>query len=487
MDQRTTTVVRYLAPCVAFGAALLLASGPARAAEPEADGSVSVGTAGASADGSADADGKAKPAASKKSWFRRYRPRRNSWEVGFFGGAWLPSSSIELHHPELDFAGYRPAALDLGVRAGYYPLRHFGLEGEVAFMPGAVEGGGRSLTYSARAHGILQLGIGRIVPFAVLGGGVLAVRSGDDAAGRNADEALHVGGGVKFWATRNMLIRLDVRDVMSPKQGLSVVSPAHNLEVLLGLSWALGPKPKAPPPPPDRDGDGVVDSADACPDVAGDGADGCPIPDTDDDGVKDPDDACPTLAGTELDGCPIPDSDGDGYLDPDDACPTEAGVDPDGCPIRDVDGDGIFPPDDACPQEPETVNGFEDADGCPDEIPAEVAKFTGVIEGIYFDTAKATIRDKSFPVLDDAAKVLLEYPSLRVMITGHTDDRGKHDYNVELSQSRAASVKDYLVGKGIDASRITTRGAGPDEPVSDNRTRKGRAENRRIEFKMLTD
>ncbi len=484
MDQGTKIIRRFAVSGVALGAALLLASGPAHAAEPEADASVSLGSAGADADANAKADGEA--GAPKSSWFRRYRPRKNSWEVGLFGGVWLPSDSIELHRPDIDFAGYNNAALDLGVRAGYYPLRHFGLEGELAFMPTGLAASGRSLVYSARAHGILQLGIGRIVPFAVLGGGALAVRGDTNAVGRNVDEALHVGGGVKFWATRNLLLRLDVRDVMSPKQGLAVVSPAHNLEILLGLSWALGPRPKAPPPPPDRDGDGVLDKDDACPDQAGDGPSGCPIPDTDDDGVLDPDDACPQTPGVQPDGCPIPDSDGDGYLDPDDACPQETGVDPDGCPIRDVDGDGLIAPDDKCPEQPETVNGFEDGDGCPDELPPEVAKFAGVIEGIYFDSGKATIRERSFPVLDDAAKVLNDYSTLRVRVTGHTDSRGKHDKNVKLSQDRAESVKAYLMAKGIDVSRIETNGMGPDEPIADNASRMGRSKNRRIEFKILT-
>lgn len=401
------------------------------------------------------------------------------------GGVWLPSPRIELHDPELDFDGYRRVAPELGVRAGYYPLRHFGLEGELAFMPTGVDTGGQGLVYSARAHGILQLGIGRVVPFALLGGGVLAVASEPGEAGRNADEALHVGGGLKIYATRNLVVRLDVRDVMSPRQGLAVVAPAHSPEILVGVSWALGPRPKAPPPPPDTDADGFIDPDDACPTEVGVDPDGCPRPDTDDDGIADPDDACPTEAGAEPDGCPIPDTDGDGYLDPDDACEDEPGVDPDGCPIRDTDGDGLLDPDDACLDRPETPNGFEDEDGCPDELPVEVAKFTGVIEGIYFDTGKATIRKKSFPLLDEAAEVLTDYPALRVRISGHTDDRGTHDTNVALSRSRADAVRDYLVSKGIDAGRIETRGAGPDEPIEPNDTRAGRAKNRRIEFEVL--
>jgi OOP family OmpA-OmpF porin len=160
-------------------------------------------------------------------------------------------------------------------------------------------------------------------------------------------------------------------------------------------------------------------------------------------------------------------------------------VAPDGCAIKDKDGDGVLDDVDKCPDQPETANGFQDADGCPDELPKEVAKFAGVIKGIQFDFGKATIRKESHRVLDEAVKVLTQYPELRIMISGHTDNVGEANKNIELSQQRAASVKEYLVGKGIDAGRVETRGAGPNEPVADNATDKGRQENRRIEFKLL--
>ena len=83
--------------------------------------------------------------------------------------------------------------------------------------------------------------------------------------------------------------------------------------------------------------------------------------------------------------------------------------------------------------------------------------------------------------------MLADYPSLRVEISGHTDDRGKRDKNLGLSQDRADAVKQYMVDKGIDAGRITTRGAGPDEPIGDNKTKAGRQQNRRIEFKLITE
>jgi outer membrane protein OmpA-like peptidoglycan-associated protein len=494
-----------LAAALALGLPGLALAAPAEGqaegqAEADGDASASVelgarpkgkrkakGDASAETNAAAEGDAAAETPASERPWIRRYTPRRNMWEVGFFGGLWLPASNLELYdrnrreHVRYDLSS------QLGLRVGYYPLRHFGLEGELAMMPTRLETEQRAFVSTARAHAVVQLGLWRIVPYALIGGGVLSVRSEPDAAGRNGDEALHVGGGLKFFIKEHVMVRLDVRDVMSPKVGITPVAPAHSQEFTIGFTVPLGPrKPKHAPPPLDQDGDGFLDGVDACPTEAGVDPDGCPAKDSDGDGFLDRDDACVDQPGVAPDGCPIPDSDGDGFLDPDDACPDEPGVEPDGCPLRDVDGDGIYPPQDECPHEPETVNGFEDEDGCPDELPEEVKKYTGVIEGIYFDTAKATIRAKSYPTLDAAVKVLADYPALRVEISGHTDSNGKRDKNLVLSQDRANSVKAYLVGKGIAEDRIVTRGAGPDEPIGDNKTSSGRQMNRRIEFKLIT-
>jgi outer membrane protein OmpA-like peptidoglycan-associated protein len=233
------------------------------------------------------------------------------------------------------------------------------------------------------------------------------------------------------------------------------------------------------------DGDGFYDPDDRCVDVPGVAPDGCPIGDKDGDGFKDDVDKCIDEPGVAPDGCPIPDTDGDGFKDDVDKCIDEPGVAPDGCPIRDTDGDGIMDPDDQCVKEPETKNNYLDTDGCPDEVPKEVEKFTGVIQGIFFDTNKAAIKPASRTTLDGAVEVLKKFDSVRVEISGHTDSSGKYDHNVDLSGRRAEAVKKYLTDAGIDAGRIETRGAGPDEPIADNKTKAGKAKNRRIEFKLL--
>jgi OOP family OmpA-OmpF porin len=213
--------------------------------------------------------------------------------------------------------------------------------------------------------------------------------------------------------------------------------------------------------------------------------DGCPIGDRDGDGKTDDVDECPDVPSDLPNGCPDPDPDGDGVLGDADKCPDEKGIAPDGCPDPDPDKDGIVGEADACPNEPETQNGFEDADGCPDEVPERVKKFSGVMEGIQFDLGKATIRATSFPTLDEAAEVLQEYPQLKLRITGHTDSTGTAERNRELSLARADAVATYLAGKGIERDRLITEGLGPDQPIADNGTKEGRQQNRRIEFKVI--
>ncbi len=235
--------------------------------------------------------------------------------------------------------------------------------------------------------------------------------------------------------------------------------------------------------PKDSDGDGVTDLSDKCPNTpAGTAVDamGCPK-DSDQDGVLDAADKCPnTPAGTPVDatGCPK-DSDGDGVTDLLDKCPnTPAGtpVDAKGCP-KDADGDGVTDTADKCPNTPAGTK--VDAVGCP-------ALFGGgatlVLEGVYFETGKAVLKPESQSALDRVAESLTGNPEVKVEIGGHTDNTGSKATNVRLSAARANAVRDYLIGKGVDAGRLTAKGYGPDKPVADNKTVAGRAANRRVEL-----
>jgi len=104
--------------------------------------------------------------------------------------------------------------------------------------------------------------------------------------------------------------------------------------------------------------------------------------------------------------------------------------------------------------------------------------------GVNFDFNKSKLRAESMPILYNAAEILLSHPDLNVEIQGYTDNIGSEKYNKKLSQKRAIAVRDYLIAKGVAASRLTAVGYGEANPVMDNRTASGRAFNRRIEFRV---
>jgi len=105
------------------------------------------------------------------------------------------------------------------------------------------------------------------------------------------------------------------------------------------------------------------------------------------------------------------------------------------------------------------------------------------IEGANFDTNSAQLRKTAAPKLDDVVSFAAKYPDAKLVVSGHTDNRGSKAYNQKLSERRAAAVKAYLVKKGVAAERISTQGYGLDQPVADNKTAEGRAKNRRVEIR----
>jgi outer membrane protein OmpA-like peptidoglycan-associated protein len=228
----------------------------------------------------------------------------------------------------------------------------------------------------------------------------------------------------------------------------------------------------APPPDKDSDNDGFPDSIDACPQQAEDGQD--PYPG---------------------DGCPITsDRDGDGIPDIKDKCPDEAEdldhlQDEDGCPETDADGDGVPDVRDACPKTPGIEQGDPKRDGCsapPKKLQVDTDKGElKLLEPVQFETGTAEIKSQSFSLLDEVVGVLNDMPDNRMAVQGHTDNRGSAAYNRELSQRRAQAVVKYLTDKGIAPERLDAKGFGPDRPVATNDTAEGRAQNRRVEFKVL--
>ncbi len=379
----------------------------------------------------------------RDKWIYRHAPTRNMWELGVYGGVWFPSPRIELFEPIAGLPGdghqsLRTVAPEFGLRAGYYPFRFFGAELEGGVIPARTRDTGNPATaWALRGHLIAQLGLWSVTPFLLVGTGLLGVDSEAPPAslGSEQDVAIHFGGGAKFFINDRVMLRLDVRDVVSNRIGVGE-GLTSSPEILLGLTITLGRKKKQSgrPTTGDRDGDHIIDRDDYCPDVYGPGPRGCPT-----------------------------------------VC------------IDDNDGDGLENPIDSCPNDPETRNGFEDGDGCPDEVPPELDELAGIMEGINFDTDKATIKSSSQPRLDNAVDVMKRYPDLRVRITGHTDAQGAYPHNVDLSRRRAEAVRTSMVEGGIEPGRIETRGVGPDEPIDTNETAEGRARNRRIEFTILSD
>lgn len=217
--------------------------------------------------------------------------------------------------------------------------------------------------------------------------------------------------------------------------------------------------------------------------------------DSDGDTIPDNQDKCP-FAGRvgfiDEFGCP-PDADGDTVPDYMDLCPNEGGrVDKNGCPIKpkDTDGDTILDDVDQCPTEPETFNGYEDEDGCPDNDPNALVEMAegkiNIKEQVFFETSKAIIKPESFELLNQVAQLLVDNPHVgNVTVEGHTDSRGKYKLNMKLSQARAESVMNYLVEHGVAAERLNAIGYGPDRPIDTNDTKEGRAKNRRVEFVVI--
>ena len=332
-----------------------------------------------------------------------------------------------------------------------------------------------------------------IEPSAHIGGGYTFL--GDASAG-----TLNGGLGLTFWFAKNVGLsfsstyKYSFDDTRVAKADV----PTHVFHQA-GIKFKFGAK--------DTDNDGVIDKEDSCPTVAGlEAFKGCP--DSDLDGIQDSEDTCPTEAGTpEMNGCP--DRDGDGVADGSDACPDDAGIKvlggcPDtdgdgvadkndkcpsvkgdkangGCPWPDTDGDKVLDKDDKCP----TVAGTVANNGCPEVSEDTMKKLNDYAKTILFDSGKASFQKQTLTVLQAMVAILKEYPSAKFALEGHTDSDGKDAMNLQLSKDRAAAVKSFLIENGIAADRLSSEGFGEAKPVASNKTKAGKAQNRRVEVKLV--
>ena len=264
-------------------------------------------------------------------------------ELGVFGGAFVPDREHEFYDPGDSAAQpLEDVGPELGLRAAFFPFSFLGIEGEADLLPQSTASGQGVLLYGARGHLILRVPT-RVSPFLLGGLGTMGVRSGRNELSNDSDTVGHVGLGLSFVASPRVSLRVEGRGLRAPRAGDD--QGTFHFSALLGVSLAFGGT-VPDPVEVDPDLDGVIGAADRCPDASGMPPDGCPVP---------------------------ADGDGDGLADDGDRCPTEAETvngfqEEDGCPdqLPDRDADRVVDATDTCPDEPEDADSFEDEDGCPD-------------------------------------------------------------------------------------------------------------------------
>jgi outer membrane protein OmpA-like peptidoglycan-associated protein len=303
---------------------------------------------------------------------------------------------------------------------------------------------------------------GRFHPFMLIGAGApVALSSARKTFDSGVSGDGYAGAGFRFETGKGFAMRVDARLAVVP--GVEPITGDNKLgfegDFNLGIEFSLGSGPAMPlvkhvdtaqGPQPDRDGDGIPDAIDKCPDRP---------------------------------------EDKDGFEDAD------------GCPDIDDDRDGVLDIADKCPKEKETYNGFEDEDGCPDTVPADVEAIKGTIEGLLYADGETAVRDSAQPALKKIMKAMVDHPSIKIVLVGHTDKEEAKAFATppadgqpapdlatlatELAHARAEAVRQALVALGVPVQRIVVDGVGSEEPVADDATAKGRLANRRVELKLF--
>ncbi len=280
-------------------------------------------------------------------------------------------------------------------------------------------------------------------PYVLVGAGYERVGSGVDTFDSNP--FIQGGAGLKYIINDSWAIRGEVK-------ALQIVGgdKEENNELIatVGFSIPFGTYAKEKPDIIDTDGDGVMDQLDKCPN---------------------------TPKGTKVDGsgCKLPEPK---TIIKQIIEPAPMSFDNNECPVKtnlpDRDRDGVEDSIDQCPNTP--CDFSVDKKGCP----------VKAILRIHFDTDKASIRAESQPKVDKFSEFLMKNRGSLVKIEGHTDFRGSDNYNMILSKKRAASIQHSLIEYGVSPSRLSAVGKGEKEPVAENKTENGMAQNRRIEVHL---
>ena len=311
-----------------------------------------------------------------------------------------------------------------------------------------------------------------LTPFAKVGLGI--EQFSDNKAGNEDRLFFDTGVGAKMNFTDNLALKLEATYMLKPSF-IHAGNADSNLMTLVGLTYSFGAQTQKEeketavavveekevvtaavayvPLAVDSDGDGVIDADDQCADT-------------------------PNNTTVDITGCPVAqDDDNDGVRNALDKCPnTPAGVQVDekGCKINpDLDGDGVLNAQDICPNTP--TNTAVDENGCPASMTLD----------IKFENNSYKIKADSLPNLDKYAAFLKKYPNYSAKIVGYTDNIGAASYNKRLSQKRADEVVKMLEQRGVNPSQLSAEGMGEANPVADNATEAGRAQNRRIEAELI--
>jgi len=315
----------------------------------------------------------------------------------------------------------------------------------------------------------------KLVPYLSAGLGVASINNAYYTA------YLPVGLGLQIKAKQGSFINI-LSTYRAEASALTKMHYNHSISYSLPLKLREK-KPVMLPPAPvvaDNDGDGVVGSEDDCPNASGlVKYHGCPVPDSDNDGINDENDKCPTTEGAiKYKGCPIPDTDKDGINDEADKCPTAKGLSSyEGCPIPDTDKDGVNDEQDKCPSTP----GIMGNNGCADVQPL----VNEISSQLKFESGKVNLSKKGYQGLDSLVVLMQNNTNITLVITGHTDNTGTLIINEKLSLQRAIVASNYLVKKGVDKNRMSQKGFADTKSIADNKTLKGRAQNRRVDIEVI--
>jgi outer membrane protein OmpA-like peptidoglycan-associated protein len=290
-----------------------------------------------------------------------------------------------------------------------------------------------------------------------------------------------VGVGIQIKAKQGSFINI-LSTYRAEASALTKTHYNHSISYSLPLKLRERRPVMIPPAPvvADNDDDGVVGSEDDCPNASGlSKYHGCPVPDTDTDGINDENDKCPTAEGlVKYKGCPIPDVDKDGINDEADQCPNAKGLSRyEGCPIPDTDKDGVNDEEDKCP----SIPGIMGNNGCSDLQPL----MNEISSQLKFESGKVNLSKRIYIGVDSLVVLMQNNANLTLIITGHTDNTGTLKINEKLSLQRAMVVSNYLIKKGIDKKRISQKGFADTRPIADNKTLKGRAQNRRVDIEVF--